>query len=307
MLVASKESGIVTNENLVNSWLKFADVSPKSAKTYGKAISRFAAYLRENGIANPTVETVYNWRDSLKAEGRKASTINLYLTATKLFFKFLNLRGISTLDVSHVKGVKVSHEHKKDALTSAQGRKVLKSFDTSTLEGRRNKALTALMMVCGLRTVEVSRANVGDMVNTYGRTALFVQGKGRNDRAECVMIPASVEKLIRDYLDLRGKVEPSEPLFAGIGNRNVGGRLTTDTISRIVKKSLRENGLNSPRLTAHSLRHSAATAMLLAGVELPKVQQILRHKNINTTLIYAHALERIKNFGEDAAATAFCA
>ena len=66
-------------------------------------------------------------------------------------------------------------------------------------------------------------------------------------------------------------------------------------------------GINSKRLTAHSLRASACTAMLLAGVELTKVQQILRHKNINTTLIYSRALDRIKNYGEDAAAAAFIA
>ena len=163
------------------------------------------------------------------------------------------------------------------------------------------------MMCCGLRTIEVSRANIGDLVKTYGRIALYVQGKGRTDRRECVMIPAQVEKMIRAYLVARGVSDVSAPLFAGIGNRNKGGRMTTDTISRIVKAAFRANQLDSKRLTAHSLRHSAATAMLLAGVELMKVQQILRHKNINTTMIYAHNLERIKNHGEDAAASAFVA
>lgn len=293
--------------NLVEEWIKFADVSAKSAKNYTKSIRRFFAYLAEKCISAPTADDVYEWKETLKTEGKAPATINHYLTATKLFFKFLNQRGLYSVDISHIKGCKLTSEHKRDALTPDQGKQVLKSFDTTTLAGLRDKAMTALMMCCGLRTIEVSRANIGDLVKTYGRTALYVQGKGRTDRRECVMIPAQVEKMIRDYLVARGVTDVSAPLFAGIGNRNKGGRMTTDTISRIVKAALRANNMNSPRLTAHSLRHSAATAMLLAGVELMKVQQILRHKNINTTMIYAHNLDRIQNHGEDAAASAFVA
>ena len=297
----------VIDENLVSAWLKFADVAPKSVKTYNKAIRRFFVYLNDHNIAAPTADDVYEWRDSLKAENKAASTVNLYLSSCKLFFKFLNQQGIYTVDISHIKGCKLTTEHKRDALTANQGKTVLNSFDTTTLAGLRDKAMTALMMCCGLRTIEVSRANVEDLQQVYGRTALFVQGKGRNDRRECVMIPAQVEAMINEYLSARGQVAGNAPLFAGIGNRNKGGRLCTDTISRAVKAAFKNVGINSKRLTAHSLRASACTAMLLAGVELTKVQQILRHKNINTTLIYSRALDRIKNYGEDAAAAAFIA
>ena len=288
----------VIDENLVSAWLKFADVAPKSVKTYNKAIRRFFVYLNDHNITAPTADDVYEWRDSLKAENKAASTVNLYLSSCKLFFKFLNQQGIYTVDISHIKGCKLTNEHKRDALTANQGKTVLNSFDTTTLAGLRDKAMTALMMCCGLRK---------DLQQVYGRTALFVQGKGRNDRRECVMIPAQVEEMINYYLSARGQVAGNAPLFAGIGNRNKGGRLCTDTISRAVKAAFKNVGINSKRLTAHSLRASACTAMLLAGVELTKVQQILRHKNINTTLIYSRALDRIKNYGEDAAAAAFIA
>ena len=297
----------VIDKNLVSTWLKFADVAPKSVKTYIIAIRRFFVYLNNHNITAPTADDVYEWRDSLKAENKAASTVNLYLSSCKLFFKFLNQRGIYTVDISPVKGCKLTTEHKRDALTANQGKTVLNSFDTTTLAGLRDKAMTALMMCCGLRTIEVSRANVEDLQQVYGRTALFVQGKGRNDRRECVMIPAQVEAMINEYLSVRGQVAGNAPLFAGIGNRNKGGRLCTDTISRAVKAAFKNVGINSKRLTAHSLRASACTAMLLAGVELTKVQQILRHKNINTTLIYSRALDRIKNYGEEAAAAAFIA
>lgn len=305
MSLANTDS--VINENLIAQWLKFADVSEKSIKTYTKAIRRFVAYINSKGIVAPTADDVYEWRNSMKTENKSAATINLYLTSCKLFFKFLNQRGIYKVDISRVKSCKLTTEHKRDALTAEQGRTVLNSFDTTTLIGLRNKAMTALMMTCGLRTIEVSRANVGDLISTYGRTALFVQGKGRTQKAECVMIPAQVEALINQYLEARGTVDANAPLFAGIGNRNRVGRLTTDAISRIVKKSFRSVGIDSKRLTAHSLRHSAATQMLLAGISLENVKNCLRHKKLDTTLIYSHHIDRLKNHAEEAAANAFFA
>ena len=305
------ETAIISNQNfcitdnLVSEWLKFADVSDKSVATYNRAIRRFLVFLTQKNIRTPTADDVYNWRDNLKREGKSAATINLYLTSCKLFFKFLQHKGLYNVDISYIKGCKISAEHKKDALTPAQGKSVLDSFDTSTIKGLRDKAMTALMMTCGLRTIEIRRANVGDLVQTYGRTALYVQGKGRDQKSECVMLPAQVEKLITEYLKLRGNVELKFPLFASLSNENFGGRLTTYSISQIVKSAFIKVGLNSKRLTAHSLRHSAATAMLQKGVDLVKVQQILRHKNVNTTLIYSHYLERLKNHGEDAAADTF--
>lgn len=295
------------SETIVSEWLKFADVKEKSVATYTRAIRQFLVYLSGKNIRAPTADDVYDWRDKLKAKGKSAATINLYLTSCKLFFKFLQQKGIYNIDISHVKGCKISEEHKKDALTPAQGKAVLNSFDTSSIKGARDKAMVALMMTCGLRTIEVSRANTTDLVTTYGRTALFVQGKGRDQKSECVMLPTQVQKLIENYLELRGDVyrEKNFPLFASLSNENFGGRLSTYSISQVVKKAFKAVGIDSKRLTAHSLRHSAATAMLLAGVDLVKVQQILRHKNVNTTLIYSHHLERLKNHGEDAAADTF--
>ena len=75
--------------------------------------------------------------------------------------------------------------------------------------------------------------------------------------------------------------------------------MTTRSISRIVKQRLEGVGLTSDRLTAHSLRHTAATLNLLNGATIEETQQLLGHSNINTTLIYAHALERAANNSEN--------
>ena len=75
--------------------------------------------------------------------------------------------------------------------------------------------------------------------------------------------------------------------------------MTTRSIRRIVKGNLVNAGYNSDRLTAHSMRHTAATLNLLNGGTLEETQQLLRHQNISTTMIYSHALERAGNRSEE--------
>ncbi|MBQ6001302.1 MAG: tyrosine-type recombinase/integrase, partial [Synergistaceae bacterium] len=76
--------------------------------------------------------------------------------------------------------------------------------------------------------------------------------------------------------------------------------LTTRTISGIAKRTMRQAGFDSPRLSAHSLRHSAVTLSLLAGADLAEVQAFARHSNISTTQIYSHAVDRINSMCENA-------
>ena len=94
---------------------------------------------------------------------------------------------------------------------------------------------------------------------------------------------------------MRGTTDETEPLFTSLSNHNRGERLTTRSISGIVKSRLKKAGYNSSRLTAHSLRHTAVTLSLLAGKNLAEVQQFARHINISTTMIYNHALDKSKN------------
>ena len=291
-------------EYLTGRFIKFAGVADKSAATYIVALRQMFKYFHSNGILKPIREDLENWRDSLIDGGKSAATIQLYLCSAKLFFRWLAQEEIYKNIADHLKSkVRISHEHKKDALTTKQSKDLLKSAKgKDTLKDKRNAAIVALMMTAGLRTIEICRADVGDIRTIDGATFLYVQGKGRFDKTECVRIAPQVYSLIQKYLKARGKVAGSEPLFVSTSNRCKNARLDTQTIRKMIKFNLRKIGLDNSRLTAHSLRHTAATTMIIAGVELPKVQKILRHKNINTTMIYADAWERLKNNGECIAA-----
>lgn len=289
---------------LCGRWYDFLqNERPTTRATYTRNIKPFFLFLQENGIAQPQREDVIAYREYLK-QGHKPSTVQAYMMAVKLFFQWTEQEGIYP-DIAHrVKGVKLDTDHKKDYLTSGQVGRVLGGIDRTTTKGKRDYAILALMVTSGLRTIEIVRANVGDMRTVADFTALFIQGKGHDEKSDYVKVAEPVEMAIRDYLQARGKTAAADPLFTSTANRNGGERMTTRSISRLVKDHLVAVGLDSDRLTAHSMRHTTATLNLLNGGTVEETQQLLRHTNINTTMIYSHALERAKNGSEDRVAAA---
>lgn len=292
------ETDIVRNEltdELYQAFAKYIDAKPKTVETYTKALRQLGGYFAEHHIDKPTREDVIAFREDLKATGHKPTTIQNYITAARLFFSWLEQAGIYPNVAAHVKGAKLDREHKKNYLTSRQVKAVLADIDRTTLQGKRDYAMLVLMVTGGLRTVEVERADIGDMQTLGDNTVLYIQGKGRDEKTEYVKLDAHVEAAIRDYLKARGEAKPDAPLFASTSNNNRGKRMTTRAISGIAKAHMLEAGYNSDKLTAHSLRHTAVTLSLLAGQPLEEVQQFARHANISTTMIYNHALDKAKN------------
>lgn len=303
-MVKIENREVVTNtgifgDDLVARFVKFAGVSPSSAKTYTKSLKQMFKYFKANEVAMPTRETLVDWIEDMKAVGRSASTIQLYVSSAKIFFRWLSQENLYANIADHLKtGVKPSHTHKKDALDVDQCRELVANVKGDSVKDLRDKAILCLMTTAGVRTVEVVRANVGDIRFERGKVFLYVTGKGHNEADDKILLSKQAHAAIRAYLKARGKVSASDPLFASTSRRNKNARLETQTISRLVKRNLREIGLDSPRLTAHSLRHAVATNLIFAGVELPKVQMVLRHKSLSTTMIYAAAWERYTNDGE---------
>ena len=295
------------SDSLVKRWLKFAGVSEKSIVTYTTSIKQMLRYFADNNITNPVRENLESWRDMLIDSGKSANTVRLYVTACKLFFRWLSQEEIYKNIADNLKSrVRISTEHKKDFLSSTQSRQLLnQAKGNGKLKDLRDRAIIALMLSAGLRTIEVVRADVKDIRKINNQYYLYVQGKGRSEKAEAVLLAPQVYSLIQGYLKTRGKVKGNEPLFTSTSNRCKDSRLDTQTIRKMVKFNLREIGLDSDRLTAHSLRHTAATTMLLNGVKLEQVQMILRHKSILVTQIYNHAISRLQNQGELIAANIF--
>lgn len=206
-----------------------------------------------------------------------------------------------------MKSPKLDAGHKRDALSGVQLKACIQGLNGQSELSLRNHAMFLLMATCGLGTIEVVRANVEDLREVQGIPCLFIQGKGRVDRKEFVKLSAPVLAAITEYLRERGQVQEDAPLFASCSHRNAGKRLTTRTVSSVCKRAMRHAGYDSPRWTAHSLRHSAATLALQGGMSLEEVKEFMRHSSITVTMVYVHSVNRLKSQCENAVTAAIFA
>ena len=273
------------SSDLIYEFLRSLDMTPTTIRTYHNALIQFKKWLSENKVTNPpTRDNIIMYRDYLRSK-YKATTTQNYIVALKRFFSWLyQTKGYPNI-AEKIKGAKISSEHKKDYLPADTVKRILANIPKCDIVGMRDFALLSLMAKCGLRICEITRANVEDLKSDR----LFIQGKGKDEKSDFVKVPHLVELALRNYLSEVGGKD-GDPLFVSLSNRNQHGRMTTASISRIIKTKLRENGYDSDRLTAHSLRHTAITLSLLNGATLQQAQQLARHTNINTTMIYAHNL-----------------
>ncbi|XKU96108.1 tyrosine-type recombinase/integrase (plasmid) [Lactobacillus acidophilus] len=282
-------------EDLFQQFIIFIDATPNTVRTYRGSLKQWFLYLRQNQIGHPDSETVRQYRQELQNSGKKPTTVKNYIIAVKRFFEWTEEAGFYPNIAKYIKSGHLSKNFKKDYLTSSQAKKILDEINRSTLKGKRDYAMLVTMLTMGLRTIEITRANIEDIRTKGDATVLYVQGKGHEEKDDLIRMPYHVETAIRDYLSVRNIANPSAPLFVSTSNHNHNGRMTTRSIRRIVKTAFISAGFNSSRLTAHSTRHTAATLSLLNGASLQQTQELLRHKNIGTTEIYAHNIDATTN------------
>ena len=276
-------------------FLESKDSSKETIRLYQNAIASFLDWLKVLQVEKPEQNHIILWKEHIKST-RSLGTAQTYLTAVKQFFKYLGKRDFYPDIASDIRRIRTGVFPKRDYLTAWQILSVLETAKKTT-NGCRNYAIILLMTTCGLRVSEVARANIEDFCRSGGSLVLFIHGKGRDGKTEFVTVPEATALAVSQYLNTREVVEAGTPLFLSQGgkNRNHGQRLSSRQISRLIKQTFLKCGLESSRLTAHSLRHTAITLSLQGGSSLQEAQQFARHSLITTTQIYAHNLEQVKN------------
>lgn len=290
---------------LIEGFLSGLDVAGSSRATYQRTLRHFVSWLevtdRATRLNTLQREDILAYKAALQAEGKSAYSVSSYLTSVRKFFEYLETEKVYPNIARGVKGAQKPRGFRKDTLTPPQLRESLNSIDRGSLAGMRDYAMFNLMARTGLRTIEVSRATVGDLRQEGGQAVLYVQGKGRDTADEFVLLTEETLRPILDYLKARrsrGPVPDGAPLFAVMSNNHAGGHLTTRSISRIVKDAFRRIGLDSHRVTAHSLRHTAITLAIVGGAPLEQAQAMARHAKPETTGQYFHNLKRLENAAE---------
>lgn len=164
-------------------------------------------------------------------------------------------------------------------LSAKQLAALLASCDRHTGTGRRNYAIMVLLARLGLRAAEVSALRLDDIDWRAGE--IVVRGKGRTE--ERLPLPADVGAAVAAYLQRGRPRRPEREVFLRACAPLRG--LTRDGVGEVVRAASERAGLGS--FGSHRLRHTAGTQMLRAGASLSEVAEVLRHRSVATTAIYA--------------------
>jgi integrase/recombinase XerD len=315
MLATATSTAITTisTEHLLEVFAEFLDIDVSAGdaatdtlNTYRRQLAQYLIWCNSHHI-NPAEAT----KDDIKYYRRwmvdkkqfKPATIALKLAVVRRFYQAAVDKGL--LGINPAAGVKPPREKRDPAdkityLEKAEVEQLFKAIpDDGSLKAARDRAIIAIMTLEGTRTVELHRTNISDLVRQGNNLGIRVEGK-RSIRV--VPLTPDIVRTLMQYLNMRESIEevlkPSQPLFIAVGNRAGGQRISRRGIRLIVDTYLQQSALkHTPgrTISAHSLRHTAGTLALRAGVELRQVQDLLGHADPRTTCIYAHVADRWVN------------
>jgi len=262
------------------------DLSEQSLRECEKHADAFVSYVDKHGIS---YDCFVDFKRSLASRDDVAvSTKNKRLWSARKLLKELHRRGALAVDVTeNVRSFGQSRGHRVDGLTEEEVGAVVKTLATlqDNLRNRRTKAMFALLLVQGLRQIEVVRLDVEDLDLTNG-TAL-VHGKGDDERVKVHLAPQTICALRQHLLATSTK---TGPVFKSFSDRP-SERLTTQSVNRDVKELFARAGVDK---CVHGLRHYFTTR-LLKDYPVHVVQTLTRHKSLNTLICYfdeMHAKEK---------------
>ena len=300
-------------QNLQEAFLSGLDVKESSRKLYGRTLKQFFTWIEHTGrnLSELTKADATEYKAYLENELKLSPlTIGSYIVSLRKFYEWIENEGLYKNITRGIKTPQRSQAFEKQYLSEAKSRELLGHFEGLSL---RDYAIVNLMLRTGLRTIEVSRALVGDICFMGEQRVLKIWGKGKTEAEKgkdynFVVLTDKAYLPIKNYLEATRKgARGGEPLFTSTSHQNQGKQLSTRTISGICKEGLRSIGLDGREYTAHSLRHTTASLLLGNGQPLLAVQHVLRHASVNTTQRYTKQKERelrLQNAPEEALDTA---
>lgn len=286
-IISQNEDYLTINKlnNYKERFIDYLDVDQKTINAYRVGIKALIDYLNKKGINKPTRNDIISFRDMLR-ENYSSNTTNTYMIAVRSLFKYLEIHKLYENITKDIKGAKYDNTPKKEVLSLEKVQEIYKN-----LTDTREKALFGLMCVTGLRTCEVASANIEDIKEYNDEIVLFVLGKKRDSKSEYVKLSNQVLLDLKNYIGDR----TSGKIFISTSNANYGQGVTTKTIRLIIKNIFKRFGLDKDTLSCHSLRRTFAVISYETGSSIYDIQQVLRHKSIQTTTRYLKQVDRDKN------------
>jgi len=283
-------------QRAVEAWLAYLAVerqfSANTSEAYARDLSQFLAFLAGHLNRLPTIaqlealaaRDIRAFLASRRAQGVGSRSLARTLSALRMFFRFLERRGLGKNDaVRAVALPKLPHSVPKP-LTAAKATALVEGAAIAAPDApdwiiARDTAVLALLYGSGLRISEALSLSRKD-APIRGRDMLRVTGKG--DKMRVVPVLPMVREAVERYLALCPMQQGSDdPLFVGAR----GGPLSPRIIQLVIARARAALGLPATA-TPHALRHSFATHLLGAGADLRAIQELLGHASLSTTQGY---------------------
>jgi integrase/recombinase XerD len=248
--------------------------SDKTIASYIKYILTFFHFLNDPKPENVTIKDIYRYiNDSIVERNLSESYQNQSINAIKGFYKVVYNKNFKIKDIQRPKKSK-----KLPIVLSKE--EVRKLFDQ--IKNLKHRAILMLIYSGGLRISEVINLKLTD-IDKNRKIIRILGAKGKKDRI--VGLSDKILLILREYYKV---YRPTVYLFE---STEEGKKYSTRSIQSVFNRAKHEAGINRSA-TVHTLRHSYATHLLEAGVDLRIIQELLGHKSSKTTEIYTHVSTR---------------
>ena len=263
--------------------LRERNVSPHTIKAYTQDLNNFAAYVGARDWKGIDHITIRGFLSRLYEKGLGKTSVARSLAAVRSLYRWLAQEGVVERNpAALVSTPKLARKLPRVPTMEEMNAVLDGKLPESASFAERDRLMLELLYGCGIRNSELIAINVEDI--RLSAEALLVRGKGKKERY--VPFGESVKAALLAYL-------PARQQLLDMKRRNTpallvnlrGGRLTTRSVGRIVKRIAVSKGL-SPDVHPHTLRHAFGTHLLEEGADLRAIQEMLGHERLSTTQRY---------------------
>ena len=284
-------------DSLIDQYLNYLLVekglSEKTLESYSRDLTRYHAFMLENGVAlisESDTSLVLKHLIALRDAGLGARSRARHLVSIRGFYRFLVQEGIIRQDPTRRVELPKTGLKLPDVLSVEEVQQLLDAPDPKTPLGARDAAMLELLYAAGLRVSELINLKQQDINLEAGFVRVF--GKGSKERI--VPIGNYARQTITHYTETSRQKLLKNSISAWLFVARAGRPMTRQGFWKLLRRYALKSGLKK-KITPHSLRHSFATHLLEGGADLRAVQVMLGHVDISTTQIYTHvAREHLK-------------
>jgi integrase/recombinase XerD len=275
----------VAVQQFISALSKQRNSSVNTLGAYRSDLTQLVRFLQQAGVANweqVSPSDIAAFVQDLRRRNYAAASVARKVAALKSFFHYLADSGVVTVELTAEVDAPKLEKHVPSVLTPEEIARLLGAITADSPAGQRDLAMIHCLHSTGMRVTELVSCNIADLSLARGE----IQCHGRGHQHRVLPLSPLAQRALAQYLgDGRRSLIRDEDELALFVNHH-GQRLTRQGFWLIMKYHARMAGIEN--ITPHTLRHSFALDMLSRGTDLRGLQELLGHRNLSTTQVYAH-------------------